>query len=140
MATLSSRDRWRFANPERVKESAERWRKANPEKVRQYQIRCDDKRKAALALRREAFLEKQGDVCAVCGTSDPGTVKGWQLDHDHACCDTKTARSACGNCDRGVLCQTCNQWVVALIEKHPERVVSALEYLNLTYDDLVRRY
>lgn len=57
--------------------------------------------------RRNELLTLQDGICAVCGSSEPGSRYGWQLDHDHSCCPGKTWAS-CGRCDRGVLCQRCN--------------------------------
>lgn len=52
-----------------------------------------------------AIFEYQGSCCAVCGEEDPGSVKGWHTDHDHACCPGKTS---CGKCVRGIACHGCN--------------------------------
>ncbi len=46
---------------------------------------------------RDQLLKEQGNKCACCGTKDPGSVKGWHVDHCH-----KTDKI------RGVLCATCN--------------------------------
>jgi hypothetical protein len=46
---------------------------------------------------RNLLYEEQDGVCAACGTDDPGTDHGWQLDHCH---DTEYVR--------GVLCLGCN--------------------------------
>ncbi len=56
--------------------------------------------------RRRALWELQGRTCALCHRR-----LDWedaQLDHDHACCDTRI-RNACGQCDRGVLHIYCNR-------------------------------
>lgn len=54
---------------------------------------------------RDRMLDQQGGVCATCKTDEPG-VKGWVIDHDHACCP-ESGRS-CGECVRGILCSRCN--------------------------------
>jgi len=44
-----------------------------------------------------ALFEAQGYSCAVCGTTDAGSAKGWSVDHDH-----KDGHV------RGILCHACN--------------------------------
>lgn len=44
----------------------------------------------------ESMFDRQGRVCAICGTSHPGKSK-WHTDHDHVTGDV-----------RGVLCRNCN--------------------------------
>lgn len=51
------------------------------------------------------LLSAQGDACAICGSKDPKSGKGWNIDHDHNCCPGVTS---CGQCVRGVLCAPCN--------------------------------
>jgi hypothetical protein len=46
------------------------------------------------------MFEAQGYSCAVCGSTDPSSLKGWQIDHDHS----KKGRESV----RGILCRTCN--------------------------------
>lgn len=49
---------------------------------------------------------EQGFGCAICGavTSGDGRL---HVDHDHACCASKTG---CRKCIRGLLCHRCNNW------------------------------
>ena len=67
---------------------------------------------------RDALLEEQGNKCAACGTSDPGSTKGWHVDHCHKN----------GNI-RGVLCATCN---IALgqVNDSVERLEHLIKYLR----------
>jgi len=67
---------------------------------------------------RDAILEKQGGKCAACGTSEPGSVKGWHLDHRHS-----------DGLIRSVLCATCN---IALgqVNDSIERLENLIEYLR----------
>jgi len=55
----------------------------------------------------DTTLESQGNSCAACGDSYPGT-RGWQVDHDHSCCDVSPSQPTCGKCVRGILCNRCN--------------------------------
>lgn len=57
-------------------------------------------------LTYEAQLTRQGNVCMLCKSANPGKNTRWHVDHDHACCpDTPT----CGSCNRSLLCAMCNQ-------------------------------
>ena len=59
-------------------------------------------------------LARQGGVCKICNTDDPGGKGVWHLDHDH---DKKGAESW-----RAVLCTRCNIMGVAWIESIPEEM------------------
>jgi hypothetical protein len=58
----------------------------------------------------EEKLKEQGDHCALCLSTMEG-VRRLNVDHDHACCNAKrgTRGRACGKCNRGLLCNGCNQ-------------------------------
>ena len=53
-----------------------------------------------------AKLEAQGGRCAICRKL-PGRIR-LHMDHDHRCCP---GRTACGKCNRGLLCFTCNGFI-----------------------------
>lgn len=68
----------------------------------------------------DALLEAQGGVCAICG--EPPKGKALHVDHDHATGGV-----------RGLLCggyRSCNTTLLPAIEKQPERVARAMEYLT----------
>jgi len=104
------------------------WHAANPDR----RAAWVDKRKADPALYRVAGWRHQGiDVaqataalrshdgtCALCGAEDPGTKKGWAVDHCH---DTGRVR--------GVLCFGCNTGLGAF-KDDAARLSAAIEYLS----------
>ncbi len=51
--------------------------------------------------RWNTLLTRQNGVCGICKTE-----VSLHVDHDHSCC---SGRTTCGECIRGLLCQTCNQ-------------------------------
>jgi len=62
------------------------------------------KRKYNMSIaQKEARLQRQGGVCAICGASSPGGRGGWHTDHD------KTLEKTQGIIQiRGILCSACN--------------------------------
>lgn len=81
-------------------------------------------------ITREQYDERwdsQGHACAICRRTEPGSQRGWHLDHDHKCCPDP-ARS-CGKCVRGILCNGCN---VALggFQDNPDHLLAAWAYLS----------
>lgn len=54
----------------------------------------------------EQLLDAQGGTCAVCSKKPNRSYLS--VDHDHACCPTA---KTCGNCIRGLLCQSCNSFL-----------------------------
>lgn len=107
--TLERKRKWYHRNIERVHAVQKKWRDNNKEKIKAYSDKYRAKSKAKVtsyhlikkygltSADKMALLASQGNVCAVCGSSDPGNKYGWQLDHCH-----KT------NKVRGVLCNGCN--------------------------------
>ena len=76
----------------------------------------------------DALLERQGGVCAICKSADPGR-KGsvsFPVDHDHSCCP---GIMSCGKCIRGLLCHSCNG-KLGWMEKNLEAV---LAYVDRAY-------
>ena len=67
--------------------------------------------------RYNSQLESQGNVCAICGDSEPAS-RDWCQDHDHET-----------NEPRGLLCNRCNAGL-GYFRDNPEYLQSAIEYLN----------
>ncbi len=98
---------WKLANKAKIRESAEAYREANRAsinaKARETWKANPDKfskikrmSRYGLALGQVEMLLARGK-CDCCGTLDPGSSKGWEIDHDHV-----TGKV------RGVLCKACN--------------------------------
>lgn len=83
-------------------------------------------------------MAEQNNCCAICerpflvgagsGQFNKEVYTAFQ-DHDHACCPRRL-RKFCGKCNRGLLCYTCNKFVVGVIEKMKIPVVRLLAYLE----------
>ena len=121
----SERDKqWRKNNPEKTKEiyrksNAKRWEK-DKDKLRLACRVYHLKNKYGISIEHyERLLEKQGGVCAVCGTSNWGGAYGKpHVDHDH-----KTGVV------RGILCVRCNV-AIGLIDDSPDRALEIISYLR----------
>lgn len=74
---------------------------------------------------RDAMLASQGGRCAACDTDDPGSTKGWVVDHDHQCC---SGLRSCGKCNRAILCHPCNL-ALGHIKDSPDRAMALAAYL-----------
>lgn len=78
---------------------------------------------------KSEMLRRQGGVCGICKTDDPGGRNGqWVVDHDHACCP---GRETCGKCMRSLLCDRCNK-SIGLFEDDPSLLEIAAAYLRNT--------
>lgn len=84
-------------------------------------------------------MASQNFSCAICekpfvlGVAHIGEFKkevysAFQ-DHDHACCPRRLHKF-CGLCNRGLLCYTCNKFVVGVIEKMKIPVDRLLAYMQ----------
>jgi hypothetical protein len=88
----------RAEKPDRVKaikrKSFLKRKQENPAQFRSYWL----KRMYGIDICQwNQLFEKQGRKCAICGTTNPNTKKGWHTDHDH-----RTGKV------RGILCIRCN--------------------------------
>lgn len=70
------------------------------------------------------MLAAQDGKCAVCRTDKPGGTGRWHIDHNHVCCP---GRRSCGKCIRGLLCSTCNGYLIAALES--PHLANAMTYL-----------
>jgi hypothetical protein len=121
--------RWRGRNPDKVRARNKAWYAANKkesdEKSRAYYHAHKESAKLAGMMYRhgltqeayESMLAGQGNVCAICGTSEWPKL-GPEVDHDH---DTGEIR--------GILCHKCN-WGLGLLGDKKETLALALGYLN----------
>ena len=67
---------------------------------------------------RDKLLEAQDNKCAACGAEEPGSTKGWHVDHCHT-----TDKI------RGVLCASCNI-AIGQAGDSPERLRQMATYLE----------
>lgn len=103
---VKSQKEWRENNKEHLDAVRKRWRSDNPKKLRAARERARFKRLGTSLEWFETTLAKQRSCCAICGRSNPGgSGNTFHIDHDHKCCD---GRIACGSCNRGLLCASCN--------------------------------
>lgn len=79
-----------------------------------------------LTIERYAhMLNDQGLSCAICyknfGDSYP------RIDHDHSCCPKKA--TSCGQCIRGLLCESCNL-ALGKFNDDKDTLIRAAEYVS----------
>jgi hypothetical protein len=92
------------------------------------------KRKYGMTLADfDRILASQGGGCAVCNaassaitTGPRGAKTGLHVDHDHACCP---GEYTCGECIRGILCQSCNN-VLGRVKDNPATLRALAAYLE----------
>lgn len=56
----------------------------------------------------DLIKESQGGTCAILNCKAKGITRALAIDHDHACCKEPPL---CGDCVRGLLCVTHNEWL-----------------------------
>jgi hypothetical protein len=75
----------------------------------------------------DAMLVAQDGSCAICdGPAVGKRVTNFFIDHDHACCP---GTRSCGECVRGLLCNTCNR-LLGLAFDNAELLRAAADYLE----------
>lgn len=122
--------RFYLRNKETEKARSKAWRKANLEKYKIYvkknraKIRASGRRYEYNITEEQyqsKFLE-QDSKCGICKKKSSLLV----VDHNHLCC---SQRRTCGNCNRGLLCRSCNT-LIGLAEESKEILNNAIEYLQ----------
>ena len=101
-------------------------RTEDPKYFRNYELR----RRHQITLEEfEEMFDKQGRVCAACGSSESGETppRTWNIDHDHACCPGR--KHTCGQCIRGILCRWCNT-ALGCARDDQKRLLGLVDYLN----------
>lgn len=102
---------WSRKNIDKRKEQYERWRDKDPIRKLKAEIRQRPKeqRKRNSRLKDkfnmtivewEALFNEQGNVCAICKGTDPGSKAGWNTDHCHK--SGKFRFILCCHCNRGL--------------------------------------
>ncbi|WP_372907156.1 endonuclease VII domain-containing protein [Saccharopolyspora indica] len=72
-----------------------------------------------------AIYKAQGGVCFICKRAN-GTRRKLSVDHDHSCCSGSTS---CSKCVRGLLCSTCNRYVLGHLRDDTTALQRAIWYL-----------
>lgn len=120
--------KWKRDNREKVRKHNKEWKERNPEKVRaskrlwrsRHSTHNNYYKYGVTEEWYQAKLKDQGQCCAICGTKDSGTRRGFQFHIDHC---HKTGQL------RGLLCYRCNIFL-AHLEHDPSRYTKAVNYLE----------
>ena len=99
-------------------------RNATPEE-KAYQKEWNIKKHGLTLEIYNSMLKSQDYKCAICRTDKPGGRGGFQIDHDHKCCQYGYS---CGKCVRGLLCYTCNAGM-GYLKDDAARILKAYTYL-----------
>jgi Recombination endonuclease VII len=119
---LTAAERQRRHNAKRGAAAAyaakRKWEKANPEKHRASKRRQMLKKYGLTPESYESRWKLQGKKCAVCKRGDPGSSKGWQVDHCHVT-----------NLVRGIVCTHCNRMIAGALD-NPKNLIEGIRYLQ----------
>lgn len=94
------------------------------EAVQRSREKAKAKRDAKRAAFYNEFVERDGEMCAICHRT-PGEVPRLVIDHDHVCCK----EGYCEQCARGLLCDDCN-YALGCFNDDIERLRAAITYLT----------
>lgn len=124
-------DKWQqkyYSNPQKFRLRANNNRKLKIEQDPLYPLKYKLQRVYRISYEQYIeIFENQNRSCKICKTTQE-PARGWQIDHDHSCCDSSVRRH-CGKCIRGILCELCN-WGLGHFKDDPEILKEATKYLE----------
>lgn len=113
-------------NKEKLRAIGAKWKENNKERSTQLDRKSHLKCQYNMTLEDyNHMLVAQNNLCLLCGKPLDLTINN-PVDHDHKCCN---GEKSCGKCIRGVLHDTCNQYI-ARIERYPHLLNPALKYIK----------
>jgi hypothetical protein len=105
-------------NADKVNKRARERRRQYPENQKEIRRRAHLKRAYGITpAQYDALFQAQGKICAICETPNPGSKKGWHIDHCHSTRKT-----------RGILCHNCNL-TIGHAKDDINRMVAAMFYV-----------
>lgn len=124
--------KYRVEHPERVSKRHALYYERHTTEAAARQRKAHLRHRYGLSLADyDSLLLKQGNRCAICGTSEPGgNGSNFVVDHDHSCCP---GSNSCGRCIRGLLCFACNSGIGKL-KDDPDLLTKAAAYLRAVRD------
>jgi hypothetical protein len=115
---LLAQKKYHANNAKTVNERSRNRRLANPDNQRQIRRRAHLKSSYGITPAEYDFIfQAQKNVCGICETPNPGSKKGWHIDHCHS-----TGKV------RGILCTNCNL-MIGHAKDDLNRMVAAMFYL-----------
>ena len=119
-------------NKTKIRARNDTWKRANKERCdflcRKYHLRRYYK---LTPEQYDQIIKTQNNLCALCLKPLDPAIRN-PVDHDHKCCQ---GEKSCGKCVRGVLHDRCNRYI-SLLEKYPELLPNALNYIKLDLSHL----
>jgi hypothetical protein len=104
-----------LAHPEKMKELRDRWRQENRDKMKDFKLR----KNYGIGLEDyDLIFEEQSGLCAIC--KNPPQEKYFDVDHDHVT-----------GLVRGLLCKPCNK-AIGFLQDNPENADASARYLRKT--------
>lgn len=101
-----------------------RRRREDPERKQQIRYQAIKRSYNISSEEYEEMKQQQNYLCLICKHAPE---EEFSIDHDHSCCPERSR--SCGNCIRGLLCNSCNQ-VIGFFKDDISTVQSAIDYLT----------
>lgn len=106
--------KYHAANKAKLNKRCKDWYRSNKTKVLDYRLR---KTYGISLEQRDALFASQDNACAVCRSKEPGSKRGWHVDHCHTSGEV-----------RGILCCGCNV-LLGHARDNPDILAAGIRYL-----------
>lgn len=101
-------------------------KRRNPERFKERQDKYWLNRMGLTLEQKKLLWDAQKQCCAICSKPIAFSGRNTHIDHNHLCCPHG---SACSACVRGLLCSSCNNRVLPVVE-NKDLLAAALRYLE----------